>query len=229
MSKELFYDTIAEDFENIANKFDTDRRVEVLFDDFLNRKDLKGMKLLDAGCGFGAFTQRALELGAEVYSLDLSPKLVDLVQGKYPETNGIVGSVLEIPFPDNHFDIVLSSEVIEHTPEPLKGVDEFIRVCKPGGDIVVSCPNKTTWYFSLKIAEWFKLRAYQGLENWQPYFGLRKWLRTKNDIQIQSFKGIHVLPFIFKWTYTINRFVDDKLPSSLGWLKVNLAFHLVKK
>jgi len=229
MSKELFYDTIAESFEDIANQFDTDRRVEVLFEDLLQGDSLSGKKLLDAGCGFGAFTKKALEQGAEVYSMDLSPKLVDIVQKKYPDAKGVVGSVLEIPFPENHFDIVLSSEVIEHTPEPLKAIEEFIRVCKNGGDVVVSCPNKTTWHFSLKIAQAFKLRAYQGLENWQPYFGLRKWLKRRKDISLKSFQGIHLLPFLFKWTYPINRFVDKRLPQSLGWLKVNLAFHLRKQ
>jgi ubiquinone/menaquinone biosynthesis C-methylase UbiE len=93
----------------------------------------------------------------------LGEKLLAQVEKKC-NSKRVVGSILEMPFPDAHFDIVVSSEVIEHTPNPEQAIKEIYRVLKPGGVMVLSTPNRF-WIFSLRIAEIFKLRPYQGLEN----------------------------------------------------------------
>ena len=46
-----------------------------------------------------------------------------------------------LPFPDNSFDYVISSDVIEHTPDPLQSTREMIRVLKPGGKIHLKTPT----------------------------------------------------------------------------------------
>lgn len=57
MDKQGFYDSIADDFDSIMNMYDTERRIEVIFRDFLGGEDLKNKTLLDAGCGTGLFIQ----------------------------------------------------------------------------------------------------------------------------------------------------------------------------
>ena len=228
MDKEKFYDTIADDFDSIMNMYDTNRRIEVIFDDFLGKEDLKNKTLLDGGCGTGLFTKRAVERGAKVTSLDIAPKLVELTIKKCPTAKGVEGSLLELPFDDNTFDFVISSDVIEHTPDPLAAVKELIRVLKPGGKICITVPNRTFWFFSVKIAEALKLRDYQGFENWVHYNELKKFL-LQNNIEINSFKGIHLFPFLVPALNPILYKIDKKTDKTLGKFMVNVAAFGTKK
>ncbi|MCB2107171.1 MAG: class I SAM-dependent methyltransferase [Rhodobacteraceae bacterium] len=51
-----------------------------------------------------------------------------------------------LPFPDAHFDIVYSSNVLEHTTDPAKVLREAIRVLKPGGTMQIVCPNYLSYF-----------------------------------------------------------------------------------
>lgn len=228
MSKEYFYDTIADDFDSIMNMYDTNRRINVIFDDFLGKEDLKDKTLLDGGCGTGLFTKRAAERGAKVTSLDIAPKLVQLTVKKTPSAIGVEGSLLELPFPDDTFDYVISSDVIEHTPSPFDAVKELVRVLKPGGKICITVPNRTFWFFSVKIAEKFKLRDYQGFENWVHYNELKKFL-PDNNIEIIEYKGIHLFPFLIPFLNPMLHSIDKKTDKSLGKFMVNIAAYGKKK
>ena len=222
MDKEKFYDTIADDFDSIMNMYDTNRRIEVIFDDFLGSEDLKNKTLLDGGCGTGLFTKKAIERGAKVTSLDIAPKLVELTIKKNPSATGIEGSLLDLPFEENTFDFVISSDVIEHTPDPLAAVKELIRVLKPGGKICITVPNRTFWFFSVKIAEALKLRDYQGFENWVHYNDLKNFME-RNSIRIIKFKGIHLFPFLIPALNPMLYKIDKKTDEKLGKFMVNVA------
>ncbi len=53
----------------------------------------------------------------------------------------VVGSAEQIPFPDNHFDSVVSTQVLEHLPHPWLATREFGRVLKPGGVLLLTIPQ----------------------------------------------------------------------------------------
>jgi len=161
--KMFFYEKFAEDFDSKVNMYDTLKRVDVFYNDLLKDEDLTNKKILDAGCGTGWFSAEACRRNANVTSMDLGEGLLNQVAKKC-ESDRIVGSILEMPFDDNTFDYVVSSEVIEHTPDPAQAIKEIYRVLKPNGTVVLSTPNQF-WYFSLRIANLLNLRPYQGLEN----------------------------------------------------------------
>jgi demethylmenaquinone methyltransferase/2-methoxy-6-polyprenyl-1,4-benzoquinol methylase/phosphoethanolamine N-methyltransferase len=105
-----------------------------------------GEKVLDIGCGTGtlAIAARA-EVGAEgeVHGIDASPEMIDVAVRKVGKEGADVrfqvGLIEGIPFPDDHFDIVLSSLMLHHLPEDLQrsGLAEIRRVLKPGGRFLV--------------------------------------------------------------------------------------------
>ena len=228
MSKENFYNTIAEDFDSIMNMYDTNRRIEVIFDDFLGNENLKDKSLLDAGCGTGLFTKKAIERGAKVTSIDIAPKLVELTKNKNPTAEAIEASLLNLPFDDNTFDYVISSDVIEHTTNPYEATKELIRVLKPNGKICITVPNRTFWFFSVKIANFFKIRDYQGFENWVHFNEFRRFL-IQNNIQIDSYKGIHLFPFVFSFLNPLLYKIDKKTDKKLGVFMINIAAYGTKK
>lgn len=105
---------------------------------FLN--ELKPGKVLDVGCGDGKFLNLMRRLNWEVYGLDFDPKAIESAKSKY----GLdlhTGDLQSANFPDNNFDAVTLSHVIEHVPDPIELLKEVRRVLKPGGRLSVTTPN----------------------------------------------------------------------------------------
>jgi 2-polyprenyl-3-methyl-5-hydroxy-6-metoxy-1,4-benzoquinol methylase len=202
-NKMYFYESFASEFDSKMNMYDTNKRIEIIYNDFLGNEDLKNKKVLDAGCGTGWFSKAAAERGAAVTSMDLGENLLAEVAKKC-KSERVVGSILEIPFPENTFDFVVTSEVIEHTPDPYKALHEIYRVLKPGGTMVLSTPNKF-WYWSLWIAEKLNLRPYQGLENWSGFYQLKNEA-IKAGFKVEKLRGVHIIPFVHPATYPVNNF-----------------------
>src|SRR3990167_10582624 len=117
--KELFYESIACDFEKVMNSYEVDKRIKLVFEKILD-KNLKNKLFLDAGCGIGLFSAMAEKKGAKVTSLDVGKSLMKQV-AKRSRSKKVVGLVTKLPFNDHSFDIVLATEVLEHTTDPAKG------------------------------------------------------------------------------------------------------------
>lgn len=228
MDKQSFYDSIADDFDSIMNMYDTERRIEVIFKDFLGDEDLKNKTLLDAGCGTGLFTKKAIEREALVTAVDIAPRLVELTKKKNPEATTIEASLLDLPFHDCIFDYVISSDVIEHTSDPYKAARELIRVLKPGGKLCITVPNRTFWFFSVKIANSLRLRKYQGFENWVHFHKFNNFLK-QNEIMVIEYKGIHLFPFVFSFLNPLLYKIDKLSEKKFGLLMVNIAAYGIKR
>jgi 2-polyprenyl-3-methyl-5-hydroxy-6-metoxy-1,4-benzoquinol methylase len=223
-NKMYFYESFASEFDSKMNMYDTNKRIEIIYNDFLGNEDLKNKKVLDAGCGTGWFSKAAAERGAAVTSMDLGENLLAEVAKKC-KSERVVGSILEIPFPENTFDFVVSSEVIEHTPDPYKALHEIYRVLKPGGTMVLSTPNKF-WYWSLWIAEKLNLRPYQGLENWSGFYQLKNEA-IKAGFKVEKLRGVHIIPFVHPATYPVNNFFH-RFNKFLGPVMVNIVIKAKK-
>lgn len=97
---------------------------------------------LDYGCGWGHFAIEAEARGYNVTGIDLSENEINICKLIYPESNRLrfeQKSIQELP--DNSFDIVLSSQVIEHVHNCGNYLNEINRVLKKGGRLIISTPN----------------------------------------------------------------------------------------
>ncbi len=222
--KMFFYDRFASEFDSKMNMYDTNRRLDVVFKEFLT-EDMFGLKFLDVGSGTGWFSKEAALRGANVYSLDVGENILAEVTKKCNSTR-IIGDALDIPFDDDYFDIVLSTEVIEHTANPKKAVKEMCRVLKKNGILIITVPNKM-WYPIVVIANFIKIRPYEGYENWVGWFELKKWLNEFN-LSILSMKGLHLFPFILPSTYKLLTKID-RYGKLLGPIMINICVKALKK
>jgi ubiquinone/menaquinone biosynthesis C-methylase UbiE len=221
---ELFYDSIAEEFDRIMNRYDLQRRLETVFDTLLGRYDLTGRTVLDAGCGTGWFSLWAYRRGADVTAVDIGPRLLAQVRRKCPART-VVGDVLDLQFEDGSFDAVISSECIEHTCDPPRAVREIIRVCRPGGLAVITSNNRT-WWWLCALANRLHLRPYEGLENWPTWGELRRWMEEAGT-RIVEMRGIHLFPFQVALLHPVLRFLD-RFGRRLGPWCVNQAVLAIK-
>lgn len=220
----LTHDRLVGQTEEFGHPYDTQRRLEVLIDEFLGAKDLRNVLVLDGGCGAGQGTERLIERGARVIGLDYGPNLARVTQERYGAPT-LVGSVLRLPFADGQFEIVYSSEVIEHTPDPLQAAHEFYRVLAPGGELVLSTPN-WVWQIPVRVASTLGMRPYDGLENFVWSRRLREALEAKGAT-ILAHRGIHLLPFQIPKITPLLRQLDTFGTAFLP-LMVNQAIHCQK-
>jgi DNA gyrase subunit B len=95
----------------------------------------EGARLLDVCCGSGVVGNSFTGLVSEKIGLDITPEMVELASQRLDKV--VQGTVYDIPFEDDSFDIVCTREVLHLLPNPGKPVSEIFRVLKPGGQFVV--------------------------------------------------------------------------------------------
>jgi len=102
--------------------------------------NVKGKKILDAGCGTGVYSKMLAEKGAKVTGIEISENMVEIAK-EHCKDLGVKfdkGSVDELPYEDDSFDIIVASLVIHYFVDPTEVFKEFHRVLKKDGILVFS-------------------------------------------------------------------------------------------
>ena len=111
-----------------------------------------GSRILDAGAG--ELRKKPLCDHLEYVSQDLCQydgkgDGLRLQKGQWDKTRiDLVCDINAIPEPDASFDAILCSEVLEHIPDPLKALDEFSRLLKPAGKLILTAPFSSLVHFA---------------------------------------------------------------------------------
>lgn len=100
------------------------------------------LRILDAGCGKGRYLQRLIEDEPEndYYAMDLSEKVLNYITAE--QICKKQGTLTNIDYPDNYFDITYTCEALEHAIDIESAIKELARVTKPGGKVIVIDKNK---------------------------------------------------------------------------------------
>ncbi|MEZ6186930.1 MAG: class I SAM-dependent methyltransferase [Planctomycetota bacterium] len=217
---EYCHEDLGDAFERAASAYDTARRVEVLVDAFLDDAMVVDRETLDVGCGFGAFSQRLMQRGARLTACDLGPKLVEKTVARVG-CAGQVADVLELTatFGRERFDLIVSSECIEHTPAPARAVAQMAEVLRPGGYLSLSTPN-LLWSPVVKLATKLRLRPFDGYEEFSTWWGLERTLRQAG-LEVVRKQGLHLFPFQLP-LHGLSRWCDRRLQRA-RWLMINLC------
>jgi 2-polyprenyl-3-methyl-5-hydroxy-6-metoxy-1,4-benzoquinol methylase len=191
-SLESFYERIADRFEGLDHPADVRRRLDVVFDELLAQTSLAGTRTLDAGCGYGLFSAAAARRGARVVSLDVGERLVARAQAR-AGSHGVVTDACELAIRDESFDVVIASEMLEHTATPWRAVQELARAVKVDGLLVLTTPNRA-WQGVVRAASRLRLRPFRGLENFVAWADLERAC-TAAGLEVLVHVGFHPWPF----------------------------------
>lgn len=115
--------------------------------------DIRGKKVLDAGCGNGYYTSILnSEMGGQLIGIDGSKRIIELAKKQYPNVPFKVHDLTNpLPYDDEAFDIVFSKMVIMDLPEIKSVIAEFHRVLKTNGTCLISIIHPTyPLYYWLK-------------------------------------------------------------------------------
>jgi len=166
------YETIKEyykeDYSNIFCEEKIKSYREGIFLRFLAKaiKGKVGGRLLDVGCGYGAFLKLAKDQGWEVYGVELSPDACQYTRKNF-SLNVFCGDLKEASFPKNHFDVVTLWNVLDHTTNPSEQLLETKRILKDNGLIFIRLPNFLFQKKSRRIGEVFD-KLFLGHTNLSP-------------------------------------------------------------
>jgi SAM-dependent methyltransferase len=118
------------------------RGLEQSAEDFLADKNIaSGERVLDAACGTGQLAIPAARRGAAVTGLDIAAAWIgqarDRAEAEALDIRFDVADAEAMPYPDGSFDVVLSLIGVMFAPRPERVVSELLRVCRPGGRIIL--------------------------------------------------------------------------------------------
>tara|TARA_A100001011_G_C14207699_1_gene798554 strand:- start:281 stop:1006 length:726 start_codon:yes stop_codon:yes gene_type:complete len=176
---------------------------------------LKGLRILDIGCGGGLISEPMTRLGADVTGIDASKKNIKIASLHAKKNN------LKIEYLDKSpeqmddkkkFDVLLNLEVVEHVDD----VDLFLKSCskllKENGLIFTATINRTlTSYIKAIIGAEYILRWLPiGTHDWNKFIKPEELEKRKSLFGLSSYdlKGLSFNPILKKWSKTNNLSVN---------------------
>lgn len=135
----------SEDKRRIVNpNFDTIPTYIHIFNFESSKKFIKGKVVLNVGCWTGQFERLAYKSAKKMMAIDSNPEAISFAKKKLPDVKFKVARADKLPFSNSFFDTVFLMDVLEHlTKGSEKEVSrEIHRVIKPGGNLVITTPNK---------------------------------------------------------------------------------------
>ncbi len=186
----------------VAAVFDALSYLDMQFK-FREREDFR---ICDFGCGRGWLTAQLSAMG-RVTGVDLSPEGVKLASKRWPHIEFVCADVLTFEA-NRTFDLLVTSEVIEHIPDSKKDrfVESLVKNIKPEGFLVLTTPNglvKWAWEKDGQLS--------QPVEDWPTPSELRRLVRR--DFKILSHKA-----FLYEFSYRgIHRYLSA--PKLVGFLR----------
>jgi len=123
-----------------------------VFGRYVDFDALAGSDVLEVGCGSGIAAQMLAEAGATLTAVDLTPWAVETTRARL-DAFGLDAEVFEadgeaLPFDDASFDLVFSWGVIHHSSDMDRALRELVRVCRPGGTLVLMVYHRRSLFYA---------------------------------------------------------------------------------
>lgn len=110
---------------------------------------------LDVGCGTGVLAERLAQAGYQMWGVDPSAGMLEVLRRSAPDVQAAVASGTSLPFDSDRFDLVLTVAVMHHIAAPdavRETLGEMVRVLRPGGRLIVWDHNPRNPYWKSLMA-----------------------------------------------------------------------------
>lgn len=180
---------------------------------------LKGLRMLDIGCGGGILSEPLARLGADMVGADPAEENIEAARAHAEEQGLTVDyratTAEALAEAGEAFDVVLAMEVVEHVTD----VELFVSTCaamvKPGGLLIAATINRTLKSFALAIvgAEYVLRWVPRGTHQWDKFVTPRE-LETaveNTGLRVTGERGVIYNPFADRWQLSSNMDVNYML------------------
>ena len=155
--------------------------------------------ILDVGCGEGFTLNRLKEngIGKKLEGIEYLDTAIALGKKTYSDIKITKGTIYDLPYGDNSFDLVLCTEVLEHLEEPQEALKELVRVSKKY--LVISVPNEPFFMLAQLIRgkNWSRLgNDIEHINHW-TMLGFPKFVKKNAKVKILAKR------FPFAWTMVL--------------------------
>lgn len=176
----------------------------------LSDSGYKGKRILDVGCGNGEIASRLLNAGFDVYGIDASATGVAIANKKYPGRfflHDVSKKQLPKDMEDLRFDIVISTEVIEHLYNPRAYVQLIRNILPNNGVVIISTPyhgylKNLALALTNKMDSHFAVLWDGGHIKFWSKLTLTKLL-SEFGFDVVKFKGSGRVPFLWKSMFIV--------------------------
>lgn len=143
-------------------------------------------KMLDVGCGNGAFLSFMKSIGWKTYGVEISSKAVEFARNNGHEV--FSGNVTDANYPSDFFDSITLNNVLEHIAEPSELMKEVYRILKPSGELIICVPNFSAYSSILFKQFWAGLLIPEHLQ----HFNQKSLEKIVNSVGFENIavKGI---------------------------------------
>lgn len=173
------------------------------------------MRVLDVGAGSCPY--REYFQHCEYKTHDFAQLQADQLRGGGYGAIDYVSDILSIPVSDASFDVILCTEVLEHTPQPVNVIQEFSRILKPGGRLILTSPlgsglhQEPYHFYGGFTSYWYKkVLSEQGFKNitintnggFFKLFG-QECIRFNATLSPRKYTGIVKLLVLIPWAFSL--------------------------
>ncbi len=170
-------------------------------------KPLKGLRLLDVGCGGGLLAEPLARMGAKVTAIDAAEESVEAAKhharavGLEIDYRAVTAE--ELAAQGASFDAVLSLEVVEHVADVPGFLSTLAALVRPGGALVLSTLNRTPKSFMMAIvgAEYFLRWVPRGTHDWKRFLKPSELAATlrPEGLEVTALSGLVYNPLTDSW------------------------------
>ena len=219
------FSALADQWWDPNGKFKPLHLINPLRTSYIEKKvDIKGLEILDIGCGGGILSELLSRKGANVTAIDLADGPLNVAKIRQKKSQLPIKyrkiSTTDIVKEKNQFDVVTCLEMLEHVPDPSIVVKECAQLCKKDGHLFFSTINRNlkSFVFAIMGAEYILNILPKGTHEYEKLIKPSE-LKTYVDdakLDFEEIKGMSYLPYL-----DIVKLTDD--PS------VNYIIHARKK
>ena len=219
------FSALADQWWDPNGKFKPLHLINPLRTSYIEKKvDIKGLEILDIGCGGGILSELLSRKGANVTAIDLADGPLNVAKIRQKKSQLPIKyrkiSTTDIVKENNQFDVVTCLEMLEHVPDPSIVVKECAQLCKKDGHLFFSTINRNlkSFIFAIMGAEYILNILPKGTHEYEKLIKPSE-LKTYVDdakLDFEEIKGMSYLPYL-----DIVKLTDD--PS------VNYIIHARKK